>query len=103
MNGFILDTVIRCFSCPVDFIGTIFDPCISTVVSLGISAQMGVSSMFAMFDSEKPQSRLWFSQNLTKLAIFCRASLGIVCPVVVHLHTVRLFRLIKLKSHPRLA
>ena len=50
MNGFILDqsaltakhTVIRFLSCPVDFIGKIFDPCISTVVSLGISAQMGV-------------------------------------------------------------
>ena len=48
------------FSCSVDVIGMVFDPSCSTVVSLGISAEIGVSSMLAVIPREKLKSLLFF-------------------------------------------
>ena len=83
-NSFILNpsaftakhTVMRYFPCPVKSMGMVFDPRCSTVVSRGISAQIGVSSMLAMHPREKLNLLLCFSQNFTKFAIFCRTSLA---------------------------
>ena len=110
-NGFILEpsalmakhTVIRCFSCPVDLMGTAFKPRWSTVVLLGMSAHIGVSSILAMFPRAKSNVFPCFSQNLTKFAIFAKPSLGMVCPVVALRLIERLVRCMKLNSQPRLA
>ena len=46
-------TVILCLSWPIVLIGTVVDHDRSAVVSLGISTQIGVSSMFAILLREK--------------------------------------------------
>ena len=60
-------TVIRYFSWPVVLMGTIFETFLSTVVPLGISTHNDLSSMLAIWTSEKLNLSRCFSQNFMKL------------------------------------
>ena len=92
--------VIRCLSWSVVLIGTIFYPDRSTIISLGISAKIGVSSMFAILLRGKLTLLL---TNVYRVWIFCNTFFAIVCLVVVRRLIENLVRLMNLNNHPRIA
>ena len=95
--------VMRTFSCPVDKIGTFFEPTGWTVVLATGSSQMGTSSIAYIWDSESLWLVISFLKNWMNFTILTAESEGKHCDKVVLRLTVSFFRERNFCNHSSLA